>query len=51
MGEPVGATLLALGLFGEVPPVGALFGGALLLVGIFVAVSAQSRRAVDAPVE
>ncbi len=51
MGEPVGATLLALGLFGEIPPVGAILGGALLLVGIFVAVSAQSRRAVDAPVE
>lgn len=51
MGEPVGATLLALALFGEIPPVGALFGGALLLVGIFVAVRAQSRRAVDAPVE
>ena len=51
MGEPVGASLLALGLFGEIPPVGALFGGGLLLVGIFVAVSAQSRRAVDAPVE
>ncbi len=51
MGEPVGATLLALGLFGEIPPVGALFGGVLLLLGIFVAVRAQSRRAVDAPVE
>ena len=51
MGEPVGATLLALGLFGEIPPLGAIFGGALLLVGIFVAVSSQSRRAVDAPVE
>jgi drug/metabolite transporter (DMT)-like permease len=51
MGEPVGATLLALGLFGEIPPLGAILGGALLLVGIFVAVSAQSRRAVDAPVE
>jgi drug/metabolite transporter (DMT)-like permease len=51
MGEPVGATLLALGLFGEIPPIGAILGGALLLTGIFVAVSAQSRRAVDAPVE
>lgn len=51
MGEPVGATLLALGLFGEIPPVGALAGGALLLAGIFVAVRAQSRRVAEAPVE
>jgi drug/metabolite transporter (DMT)-like permease len=51
MGEPVGATLLALGLFGEIPPAGALAGGALLLAGIFVAVRAQSRRVAEAPVE
>jgi drug/metabolite transporter (DMT)-like permease len=51
MGEAVGATLLALGLFGEVPPIGSVFGGVLLLAGIFVAVRAQSRRALEAPVE
>jgi drug/metabolite transporter (DMT)-like permease len=51
MGEAVGATLLALGLFGEIPSIGAIAGGALLLIGIFVAVRGQSRRAVDAPVE
>jgi len=51
MGEAVGATLLALGLFGEIPSVGAIAGGALLLTGIFVAVRGQSRRAVEAPVE
>jgi drug/metabolite transporter (DMT)-like permease len=51
MGEAVGATLLALGLFGEIPSAGAIAGGALLLVGIFVAVRGQSRRAVEAPVE
>ena len=51
MGEAVGATLLALALFGEIPPLGSVFGGALLLTGIFVAVRAQSRRALEAPVE
>jgi drug/metabolite transporter (DMT)-like permease len=51
MGEPVGATLLALALFGEIPPIGAVAGGALLLAGIYVAVRSQSRRATEAPVE
>jgi drug/metabolite transporter (DMT)-like permease len=51
MGEPVGASLLALVLFGEVPTVAALLGGALILVGIYVAVTAQARRPVAAPVE
>ena len=51
MGEAVGATLLALALFGEVPSGGAIAGGVLLLSGIFVAVRGQSRRAVEAPVE
>ncbi len=51
MGEAIGATLLALALFGEIPTVGAIAGGALLLTGIFVAVRSQSRQAVEAPVE
>jgi drug/metabolite transporter (DMT)-like permease len=51
MGEPVGASLLALGLFGEVPPASALAGGALVLAGIYVAVTAQTRRTRVAPVE
>jgi drug/metabolite transporter (DMT)-like permease len=51
MGEAVGATLLALALFGEIPSTGAIGGGALLLTGIFVAVRGQSRRAVEATVE
>jgi len=51
MGEAVGATLLALALFGEIPSTGAIAGGALLLTGIFVAVRGQPRRAVEAPVE
>ena len=51
MGEAVGATLLALALFGEIPSAGAVAGGALLLAGIFVAVRGQARRTVEAPVE
>ena len=51
MGEAVGATLLALALFGEVPPLGAVVGGALLLTGIFVAVRSQSKRTLVAPLE
>jgi drug/metabolite transporter (DMT)-like permease len=54
MGEPVGASLLALAVFGEVPPWSAVAGGALILAGIFIAVTAQARRvpaAVAAPVE
>jgi drug/metabolite transporter (DMT)-like permease len=45
MGEPVGSTLLALGFFGEVPPWTAVVGGVLVLGGIYVAVTAQSRAA------
>lgn len=51
MGEPVGASLLALAFFGEVPPVSAVLGGALVLGGIYVAVTAQARRPAEAPVE
>jgi drug/metabolite transporter (DMT)-like permease len=51
MGEPIGASLLALALFGEVPPWSAVIGGALVLVGIYVAVTAQARRPAEAPVE
>jgi drug/metabolite transporter (DMT)-like permease len=45
-GEPVGATLLALAFFGEVPPWTAFVGGALILAGIWVTIVAQARRAV-----
>lgn len=51
MGEAVGATLLALALFGEVPSTGAIVGATLLLAGIFVAVRGQPRRTVETPVE
>lgn len=53
MGEPIGASLLALALFGEVPPATAIVGGAVILAGIYVAVIAQARfgRLTEAPVE
>jgi drug/metabolite transporter (DMT)-like permease len=43
MGEPVGSTLLAVAFFGEIPPWTAVIGGALILAGIYVAVTAQAR--------
>jgi drug/metabolite transporter (DMT)-like permease len=51
MGEPVGASLLALALFGEVPPASAILGGAVVLAGIYVAVTAHPRARLVAPVE
>lgn len=52
-GEPVGATLLALAFFAEVPRWTAFAGGALILGGIYVTVAAQTRRraAELAPIE
>ena len=49
MGEPIGSTLLALAFFGEMPPWTAVAGGALILAGIYVAVTAQAklRRPVE----
>ena len=49
--EPVGASLLAFALFGEVPSVTVVLGGVLILTGIYVAIAAQSRRSVEVPVE
>jgi drug/metabolite transporter (DMT)-like permease len=43
MGEPVGATLLALAFFGETPPWTAVAGGVLVLVGIYVAITRRRR--------
>lgn len=51
MGEPLGASLLAVFLFGEVPPLSAVLGGVLVLAGIYVAVTAHARSAASAPVE
>jgi drug/metabolite transporter (DMT)-like permease len=52
-GEPVGATLLAFAFFREVPRWTAFLGGALILAGIYVTISAQSRRRATelAPIE
>ncbi len=52
-GEPIGATLLALAFFQEVPEWTALVGGVVILVGIYVTISAQARRPVGeiAPIE
>jgi drug/metabolite transporter (DMT)-like permease len=50
-GEPIGSTLLALLFFQEVPRWTAFPGGALILAGIYVTVSAQSRREPVAPVD
>jgi drug/metabolite transporter (DMT)-like permease len=51
MGEPVGASLLALAFFGEVPQWATVVGGALILAGIYVGITAQARREVPIPVE
>jgi drug/metabolite transporter (DMT)-like permease len=51
MGEPIGASVLALVMFGEIPPVSAVVGGVVILAGIYVAVVAQSRGQQVAPVE
>ena len=37
LGEPVGASLLAFGLLGEVPPPATLAGGACVLAGTWLA--------------
>jgi drug/metabolite transporter (DMT)-like permease len=51
-GEPVGATLLAFAFFGELPRWTAFIGGAVILGGIYVTISAQSRRETEiAPIE
>lgn len=50
-GEPVGATLLALAFFGEIPAWTAFAGGAVILAGIYVTVSAQTRRSASVPIE
>jgi drug/metabolite transporter (DMT)-like permease len=46
MGEPVGATLLALLFFGEAPSALALIGGLLVLLGIYVGLRGQAPRPV-----
>ncbi|WP_101297197.1 DMT family transporter [Halegenticoccus soli] len=48
LGEPVGSTLLALVLLGEVPTAATVIGGAVVLAGIYVTASA---RRIDDPAE
>jgi drug/metabolite transporter (DMT)-like permease len=45
--EPIGASLLALAVFGEAPAASVLVGGALVLSGIYVAISGQARTAPE----
>lgn len=51
MAEPVGASLLALVLFGEIPSVIDVLGGLMVLAGIYLGIAGESRRSVEAPVE
>jgi drug/metabolite transporter (DMT)-like permease len=51
MGEPVGASLLAIAFFGEVPSWWTAVGGVLILAGIYRAITAQARAEVPVPVE
>ncbi|MFB3739248.1 MAG: DMT family transporter [Candidatus Velamenicoccus archaeovorus] len=50
-GEPIGSTILAFAFFGEVPRWTAFVGGAVILAGIYVTVSAQTRRPAPVPIE
>jgi drug/metabolite transporter (DMT)-like permease len=47
MGEPVVSALLAVAFFGEIPSWVTLAGGAVLLAGIFVALTTGTRVAAD----
>jgi drug/metabolite transporter (DMT)-like permease len=51
MAEPVGATILAFFLLEEVPPLTAVVGGVVILVGVFIAITAQTRAPEEVPVE
>jgi drug/metabolite transporter (DMT)-like permease len=44
LAEPVGAAILALLLLDEVPPVSTVVGGAIVLVGVFIAIRAEASR-------
>jgi drug/metabolite transporter (DMT)-like permease len=55
LGEPVGSTILALVILGEIPPWTAVLGGVLVLAGIYVAIvgpsTARRAREAVAPLE
>lgn len=44
MAEPVGATLLAMVILGETPSAGVVIGGALILLGVYVAIVSEGAR-------
>lgn len=43
LGEPIGASFLAFLFFAEMPPLLTIFGGVIILSGIFITASAQTR--------
>ena len=47
LAEPVGATALAFVILHEAPPVSTLIGGAIVLVGVYLAVAAEASRIPD----
>jgi len=51
LAEPVGATILAWLILGEAPGAATVVGGAIVLVGIYLAIAAESRAVDVAPVE
>ena len=51
LGEPIGSSLLAFALLGEVPGVGVVLGGVLILSGIGIAANPGRRRAEAAKIE
>lgn len=53
MAEPVGATVLALLILGEIPGVLTLIGGAIVLAGVYVGIASQTRERLveSAPLE
>jgi drug/metabolite transporter (DMT)-like permease len=51
LAEPVGATILAWVILGEAPGVATVVGGAVVLVGVYMAIAAETRAVDVAPVE
>jgi drug/metabolite transporter (DMT)-like permease len=51
LAEPVGATILAWVILGEPPGVATVVGGTVVLVGVYLAIAAESRAVDVAPVE
>jgi drug/metabolite transporter (DMT)-like permease len=51
LAEPVGATILAWAILGEAPGVATVIGGAVVLVGVYLAIAAESRAVDVAPLE